>query len=1039
MDVMDGLQDEDQEIEAIKAKVQEMEEEAEKLKQLQNEVDKQMRGETPGMGSPSGPTFQTLEQKVETDSRSVYVGNVDYGATAEELEQHFHGCGAGVVRVTILCDKFTGHPKGFAYVEFADKEAVSNALALDESLFRGRQIKVLPKRTNTPGMCMTNRGGRGGGGGRVARGGGGRIFGIFVCVCACVRAREDPRKMDVGAFGAGKAGMPFDPIKFVQRPQTIVRFLCWLFAIIVFGCISSQAWNEKEDGTDVCIIGDSRNACNYPVGIGVIAFLASMGFLVGDAMFEQFSSVKTRKHYVLLDLGFSAFWAFLYFVGFCYVASKWSSSPSPPGGYGTSNVNGAIAFQLFSIFTWGACAWFAYTRYKQGSDSAFAPNYDAEGVGGVGAPYSYPGAADPMGGYQDPPFSGGDPKEITPKMNEESELPDAHSESPTTLSRGSSRSKESECKSSSGGLLPWDQFCNWVHCVCVVTFDLELGQAMEFMYPAHVTLNEEEKMNVCYLAFPDSNSGLMGDTIYHFRIQNSNAKQFSGPFLETFDRNCPAPLQCSPSHLHGFVYFRQVKDKTLPRNYFQKSVVLLTRLPFIGVFNRVIEVLAPCFFDDGQEVLEKFCREVDKWPTPLPGDILTLHFLGVDLQVRIPSRNDKMGSTVATSGTATPVKDDSESSNSEGLPSPARPLLRCDPGLVNLQELDGSLFNVFSAVFTHVHLLWELMITAEPVVVMAPTPATAAGTVQGLLSLIWPLKYCADYRPYFTIHNSEFKDLTAKTQLPPPIVLGVTNPFFAKSLQHWPHIIRLDEILVGSPCRSSGKQKLKKATALKTLNSKPGVYTQYKPFLTKDKTILKKLVRGLQTNRPVQVQSALLRRHLIELTQSFMIPLERYIATLMPLQKSICPFRAPPSLRPFNPDEFLATLDSAGPQLTTGVKGDWAALYKRFFRSPNFSGWFNARYKEVHQKLQVLHCTALAEADLVAWLKGKTEVEIVDMYLRLQLEMNKCQRHKDPLPVPAGTADSLKQRMADISQAVLPDLRSVLKISPSSLSFSSSS
>ena len=37
---------------------------------------------------------------------------VDYGAAAEELEQHFHGCGS-VNRVTILCDKYTGHPKGY--------------------------------------------------------------------------------------------------------------------------------------------------------------------------------------------------------------------------------------------------------------------------------------------------------------------------------------------------------------------------------------------------------------------------------------------------------------------------------------------------------------------------------------------------------------------------------------------------------------------------------------------------------------------------------------------------------------------------------------------------------------------------------------------------------------------------------------------------------------------------------------------------------------------------------------------------------------
>lgn len=66
---------------------------------------------------------------------------MDYGATAEELEQHFHGCGS-INRVTILCNKWDGQPKGFAYIEFGDKDSVQTAMALDESLFRGRQIKV---------------------------------------------------------------------------------------------------------------------------------------------------------------------------------------------------------------------------------------------------------------------------------------------------------------------------------------------------------------------------------------------------------------------------------------------------------------------------------------------------------------------------------------------------------------------------------------------------------------------------------------------------------------------------------------------------------------------------------------------------------------------------------------------------------------------------------------------------------------------------------------------------------------------------------
>lgn len=77
-----------------------------------------------------------------------------------------------------------------------------------------------------------------------------------------------------------------------------------LFSIIVFGCISSQGWRLK-DGKDVCLYNEDSNACNYGVAIGVIGFLASMAFIAGEYLFEQMSSVKTRKHYVMADLGFS--------------------------------------------------------------------------------------------------------------------------------------------------------------------------------------------------------------------------------------------------------------------------------------------------------------------------------------------------------------------------------------------------------------------------------------------------------------------------------------------------------------------------------------------------------------------------------------------------------------------------------------------------------------------------------------------------------------------------------------------------------------
>jgi polyadenylate-binding protein 2 len=40
-----------------------------------------------------------------------YVGQVDYEATPEELRAHFCPCGT-INRITIMCDKITGHAKG---------------------------------------------------------------------------------------------------------------------------------------------------------------------------------------------------------------------------------------------------------------------------------------------------------------------------------------------------------------------------------------------------------------------------------------------------------------------------------------------------------------------------------------------------------------------------------------------------------------------------------------------------------------------------------------------------------------------------------------------------------------------------------------------------------------------------------------------------------------------------------------------------------------------------------------------------------------
>ena len=68
---------------------------------------------------------------------SIYIGNIDYNATEDELRDTFIDCG-DIVRVTIIKNMKTGHPKGAAFIEFTDKHGVEAAMNLDGKHVRGK-------------------------------------------------------------------------------------------------------------------------------------------------------------------------------------------------------------------------------------------------------------------------------------------------------------------------------------------------------------------------------------------------------------------------------------------------------------------------------------------------------------------------------------------------------------------------------------------------------------------------------------------------------------------------------------------------------------------------------------------------------------------------------------------------------------------------------------------------------------------------------------------------------------------------------------
>lgn len=205
------------------------------------------------------------------------------------------------------------------------------------------------------------------------------------------------------AFGASFAGGAFDLTSFMKQPQTILRILSWIFSIVVFATITAEGYtNPASESEAKCMYNKNDSACSYGVGIGVLAFLACVIFLLLDAYLPQISNAKDRKYIVTGDLGFSAAWTFLWFVCFCLLANQWSKTEAAQ--VEADAARAGIAFSFFSTISWGLLTYFALGRYRQGVTDLNQDYSDPAHDHVSPYPSPYP-SSDVPSGYQQSPFS----------------------------------------------------------------------------------------------------------------------------------------------------------------------------------------------------------------------------------------------------------------------------------------------------------------------------------------------------------------------------------------------------------------------------------------------------------------------------------------------------------------------------------------------------------------------------------------------------------------------------------------------------------
>ena len=589
----------------------------------------------------------------------------------------------------------------------------------------------------------------------------------------------------------------------------------------------------------------------------------------------------------------------------------------------------------------------------------------------------------------------------------------------------------------------------WITCLCIVNFDLLIGQTVEYSIPEF--FNEVELQNIANSAFPDSNSGKFNDTVFTFRFRSNNNNNNNSTVASPKNNRYP--------YYFGYSFFRQLKDSTIKRGYFQKSVVLISHLPIN--FEPLISYIGAMYFDCGVTALESALHAIASWPNPIPSiRVLELPCLGQLFQMHIDplsigsidesvnvslagnysfvSANIKRdcqsgGSSLDNSPSFSPMNQSSKLTqqssatifqqnrslalsgslprfNEPKISAPSNALLKLNNSNNSLKtkkipDDSESLNEILSRVhasapgmFQHINLfqtfhnilpslwyIWELSLTSSTVLFIAKTPAVCSHIVLGMVSIISPIIFRGDYRPYFTLYDPDFRhfQLSAHTS----VVIGTTNPFFFRAFESFPNIVHVPtEHNAAYDSSFSANIKVRNETDNPEDIPAGHIYVKNQPLIGVNKTVLNQLMNPLSLNNSdedansfASINNSILRRHFYELTNQFLAPFQKYFNPVNPNlanNEIFNPFLHPPILPIFNEKSFLEEIESSssskfvllydsGLELRTLVE-----LYSRFFRSPHFYPWFNRSLDEARYNLEKRIETLIRFVDMKALMNA---------------------------------------------------------------------
>lgn len=502
--------------------------------------------------------------------------------------------------------------------------------------------------------------------------------------------------------------------------------------------------------------------------------------------------------------------------------------------------------------------------------------------------------------------------------------------------------------------------------------------------------------------------------------------------------------------VYGYVFYRQNRDSTIHRGYLQKSIAILSENNLVDFYQRVIAIIGETYFEYGEKALDMAWRDIIAWPTPQLSHQLSFPLLGKVLKFPMPSiRNGSFIFTPLPSVLDSPTHKASNS-NGKQAASPSSsvkikafgPDLKISPSAISLDDRFLHTVPVYAPlapIMSKIWLLWELVLLGRPILVLSPEPGLSSDAVLALASLISPLEYKGDFRPFFTIHDSDFKtfsDDMIDIQLASGgsgLIVGATNAYFSKALSHWGNVVTL-----------SGKKKVYKnnpfllptqidpdADIDESANRSVGVieyadhvtcfaYHAVFPAGIDLKKYAKKPSKEVSAEEAYNFNEKLLRYHLHLRTTTFLAPLRHFFDRIVSSKANT--FK-PLAKIPIVGELSSQTLAAIKTHLAPGRGNPEIRFYDQFLATATFKRWYNKKRKIANDKLALDYNLFLQNWKQTKPFNGLDEMDLVNLY---QDALDQIKKEADILG-PRGVT-TVKDVIEDLIPHLDPDLQAAIKM-----------